>query len=34
MEDEEDNTSIVTIHSAEENLHDHFFIKDKLVNKY
>jgi len=34
MEDEEDNTSIATIHSAEENLHDHFFIKEELVNKY
>lgn len=32
MEDE--NVSMATIHSADENLHDHFYIKEEIVNKY
>lgn len=32
--EENDNVSMVTVHSAEENLHDHFFIKEEIVNKY
>lgn len=32
VEDEED--SIATMHSAEEELGDHFYIKDEIVNKY
>lgn len=31
---ENDNVSIETIHSADEELHDHFYIKEEIVNKY
>lgn len=31
---EDDDVSMVTVHSAEENLHDHFYIKEEIVNKY
>lgn len=31
---EEDNVSMITIHSADENLLDHFPIKEEIVNKY
>lgn len=30
----DDDVSMETVHSAEENLHDHFYIKDEIVNKY
>lgn len=31
---ENDDASMITIHSAEENLQDHFYIKEEIVNKY
>lgn len=31
---EDDNISMATAHSAEENLQDHFYIKEEIVNKY
>lgn len=31
---EDDNASMITVHSAEENLQDNFYIKEELVNKY
>lgn len=30
----EDNLSTSTVHSAEENLHNHVYIKEEIVNKY
>lgn len=34
LENLEDNATVATIHSAEEDLHDHFYIKEEIVNKY
>lgn len=32
--EDDDDVSMITIHSADENLQDHFFIKEEIVNKY